>query len=380
MVEIEDFFKMDDIYSIEPEKIEPLRLEIIKKAAMHHFEHCTPYKKICRKNNFNPVKDLKSYQDIKKIPWITSKSFKKSYNLFKNLISVSEDKIVEWLHSSGTSGDPSYVGRDQKTLDRFRVAGTRSTGLILDRDRFQMGIVFGPSPEMVKGLTFALGMDIWTKMCDNSIYLMKERREKGKIPIDIQLTIKSIKEAEAKKEVCFFGGAPALAYFTLAKFHEQTGETFQLNEQSVGGGFGGGWKTFTGQQISKDQFRKTLNKILGIPIKNLRDTYALTESDIVFQECEEFVFHVPPWGDIIIRDPETMAPVKKGEKGLINVINPIAYSWPGISVLLDDTATFNNNGKCKCGRYGKTFSDVGRAVGADARGCGAMITDLAEND
>lgn len=379
MTEIEDLFKIEDPFHEDPEKMQNLRLELIKKAVQHHFNNCLPYKKICRKANFNPGKDLKSYDDIIKIPWITSKSFKKSYNLYKNLISVPENQIFKWLHSSGTSGDPSFIARDEKTYNRYMSGGVRELQLLLGVDRFQMGIVFGPPPEAIQDLSFALGMKAWTEqLCDSSVFLMKGRAEPGKMPIDAELTIETLREASNSKTICNVGGSAPLAYFFLTNFYESTGETFDLTDQSFGAGFGGGWKTYTGQQISRDEFRRELNKILGIPLKNIRDIYALTESDIIFQECEEFLYHVPPWGEIIIRNPETMEPVKEGEKGIINIINPLAYSWPGISIILDDVAVLINENECKCGRFGKTFDQIGRAEGAEARGCGAMVDDLGE--
>ncbi len=380
MVEVEELFKLEDPFHMEPAKLEKMKFEVIKKAAVYHYDNCPSYKKICRNNNFNPTKDLKSYENIVKIPWITSKSFKKSYNLYQNLISVPTAQITQWLHSSGTSGDPSFVGRDQKTLDRFSAGGTRALELLLGVKRFHKGIVFGPHPETIQGLTFALGMKIWTSnMCDNSIFLMKERSSAGKMPIDMELMIKTLRDASKSKDICNLGGSSPLTYITLLNYYKQTGESFELNEKSFGAGFGGGWKTFTGQQISRTKFREDLNKILGIPVKHFRDIYALTETDMIFNECEEFFYHVPPWGDLIFRDPETMAPVKEGKKGLLNVINPLATSWPGISILLDDVAVLISEKKCKCGRYGKSFNEIERAVGVEARGCGAMITDLAEH-
>lgn len=380
MVDVEDLFKIEDPYHKKPEKFQELKFEVIKKAAIHHYNDCQAYKRICRKSNFNPTKDLKSYQDIVKIPWITSKSFKQSYNLYQDLISVPENQIYEWYHSSGTSGDPSFVGRDELTYNRFYAGGIRMMELLLGVKRFQKGIVFGPPLEAVQGLTFAIGMKIWTEgMCDESIYLMTQKREEGKIPIDIDLTIKTLVSASKTKEICNVGGASPLAFFTLKNIYENSGQTFDLNKESFGAGFGGGWKTVTGEQITREQFRQVLSEVLGIYQESIRDIYALTENDMIYMECEEFSYHVPPWGEVIIRDPETMAPVEEGEKGLINLINPLAYSWPGISILLDDVATLVSDKKCKCGRFGRTIDQIGRAVGSDARGCGAMVTELAED-
>ena len=78
--------------------------------------------------------------------------------------------------------------------------------------------------------------------------------------------------------------------------------------------------------------------------------------------------HALPWSDVIIRDVETMQPVENRKKGLINVINPCAYSYAGVSILQDDMARIVADDGCPCGRCGKYIEVIGRTQGAEAKG------------
>ena len=139
----------------------------------------------------------------------------------------------------------------------------------------------------------------------------------------------------------------------------------------------GGWKTYQGAQIPQPQFRKRIGEILGIPETNIRDIYAFTESDVLMGECEHHNKHLAPWADVIIRDVETMEPVKTGEKGLFNLINPLAHSFAGVSLLQDDMARVVTEDGCPSGRRGKVIDVFSRAEGADKKACGANIAEMA---
>ena len=115
--------------------------------------------------------------------------------------------------------------------------------------------------------------------------------------------------------------------------------------------------------VSPDQFRDDVSQVLNLPKSNIRDLYQFTETDAIFQECEYFHKHVFPWIDVVARDVETLEPVETGEKGLINVINPLAHSYAGVSILQDDIIRVTMDDGCPCGRHGKVIEILGRAEG-----------------
>ena len=82
--------------------------------------------------------------------------------------------------------------------------------------------------------------------------------------------------------------------------------------------------------VDPEKFREDISKILGMQKSKILDVYSFTETDCVHAECEHHNKHVLPWQDVIVRDVETLEPVEMGEKGLMNVINPIAHSYAGV--------------------------------------------------
>ena len=104
-----------------------------------------------------------------------------------------------------------------------------------------------------------------------------------------------------------------------------------------------------------------------------------TETDAAFIECEHHNKHIFPWNDVIVRDVETMEPVPIGEKGLMNVINPSAYSYAGVSILQDDIVRIIGEDTCPCGRKGKIMEIFGRAEGAEMKGCGAQVAEMTDD-
>ena len=95
--------------------------------------------------------------------------------------------------------------------------------------------------------------------------------------------------------------------------------------------------------------------------------------------CENFhdyLFHVPKWGKVIIRDIKTFEPLHNaGDRGFIQILNAYGTSsFAGASVLVDDMGEIVSNEKCPgCGYDCMTIRIIGRVKGAEAKGCGATL-------
>jgi phenylacetate-coenzyme A ligase PaaK-like adenylate-forming protein len=81
---------------------------------------------------------------------------------------------------------------------------------------------------------------------------------------------------------------------------------------------------------------------------------------------------VPAFAEIIVRDPLTLAPVKAGQQGLIQVCSVLPTSFPGFLLLTEDLAEVIDYDQCPCGRRGTSFRFAGRAPKAEVRGCGNL--------
>ena len=93
---------------------------------------------------------------------------------------------------------------------------------------------------------------------------------------------------------------------------------------------------------------------------------------VIYPDCAQGNKHVPNFAEVIIRDPLTLAPVKAGERGLIQVCSVLPTSFPGFLLLTEDMAEVIGYDDCPCGRKGTSFRFAGRAPKAEVRGCGNL--------
>ncbi|RLI66128.1 hypothetical protein DRO91_06870 [Candidatus Heimdallarchaeota archaeon] len=296
-----------------------------------------------------------------------------------------------WALSSASSGDPSMIGKDRTNWERFFRAININYDHVWQIPDYSWTLMFSPpipkfdlSAGPIKNNLFMIGMSLSNRApADERYYALKPATGEVKDPsrrfdFDFDAIVSLLRKKTKNKDAGagWITGSCPLMWIYFNKIFEETGESFDLGEDSFIG-FAGGWKTFKGLEVPKPQFRARMTEILNIPDKNIRDVYSFTETDVILGECEYHNLHVSPWGDIIIRDVETLEPVKTGEKGLVNIINPLANSYAGVSLLQDDIARIVMEDGCPCGRHGKVVEVFGRAEGAEAKGCGANIADMA---
>jgi len=371
------------------EELEKHRFKAIAETAKHQFESCASYRRFCKQKNFNPLGDLKSTKDISKIPYLTTANFKKKAGKPKELLCVPEKNIQVWTLSSGTSGDPSMIGRDNINIVRFFRAMHMVFSVISNCTEYNWSLMFQPPvrqrftikdivQEPQHHMSYIFNVENRLPM-DKRVYALKMAsdavKKQGKMfEFDSENTFGFLNANPKAKGYGWIGGAVPIIYSSLKGYYDKTGQVCDVGEESFLI-FGGGWKTYSGPAITPEKFRDDMSKILGIPTNHILDTYSFTETDCFLSECEYHNKHCLPWQDIVVRDVETLEPVEMGEKGLINLINPIAYSFAGVSILQDDIAKITMENECPCGRQGKIVEIVGRAEGVEARGCGAQIAD-----
>jgi hypothetical protein len=134
----------------------------------------------------------------------------------------------------------------------------------------------------------------------------------------------------------------------------------------------------------KSELIDRLCQILGIsdPTK-VHDCYGATETTAALAghfspSLSDFLFHQPPWTRLVIRDPQSLAPLTEpGGVGLLEIVTPYgAGSYAGVAILMDDVAELVSPDGCReCGRAGMTLRILGRAspTGGLHGGCGAIL-------
>jgi hypothetical protein len=135
----------------------------------------------------------------------------------------------------------------------------------------------------------------------------------------------------------------------------------------------GGWKRLHEQAVTRDAFTRGVASIFGCSPYRVIDYYGMVENvGVIYPDCDHGNKHVPAFADVIVRDPLTLAPVKAGQRGLIQVCSVLPTSFPGFLLLTEDMAEVIDYDGCPCGRRGISFRFAGRAPKAEVRGCGNL--------
>jgi Acyl-protein synthetase, LuxE len=132
----------------------------------------------------------------------------------------------------------------------------------------------------------------------------------------------------------------------------------------------GGWKRLTDLAVDKTSFNRTIAAVWRISPQHIIDFYGAVEQiGMLYPDCAAGRKHVPYWAEIIVRQPDSLAPTGVGQTGLLQLLNCLPLSAPNHSVLTEDLGVIEILDGCACGRRGKAFMFRGRAPRAELRGC-----------
>ena len=110
---------------------------------------------------------------------------------------------------------------------------------------------------------------------------------------------------------------------------------------------------------------------MGINEKNIIDIYGFTEQlGTVYPSNGMGGCKVPAYSELIVRDTQTLRPVSDGELGFLQFISPIAYSYPGLSILNDDLGKIVSREDNII-----EFEVHGRPENSEPRGCGDTLPE-----
>lgn len=140
---------------------------------------------------------------------------------------------------------------------------------------------------------------------------------------------------------------------------------------------GGGWKKLKAQAVSKDVFSETIGDLFGAPAGHIHDFYGMVEqTGIVFIDCEAGYKHAPNFAEVLVRDVYSMRENGIGQPGLIEIMNVLPDSYPGMSILTEDVGEIVGVDDCSCGRNGKYFVFRSRLERSESRGCGDTFREV----
>jgi len=301
---------------------------------------------------------------IEQIPLLPS-GFFKAIDL--NLNSCSSEQVIKTCTSSGTMGSISRVDRDEDTLSNFFSSVSSSFEIFygLKRSGNHKVLVLGPSNEEAGNLWFSYVLSSMALQFETYFYETNGVFEYNKL-------INKIIELSSKSEEMLIIGPPFRIFDLSERIKEEYKQIpFYGNSYIISGG---GWKIHSSRSVNRESYNETVRSAFGLEDNfRIRDSYNMVELNTVINECEFNLKHIPPWMDVIARDPRTNDILPDGNEGLLSFIDSSSLSYP-CYILTEDYGVVSND-RCKCGNYGKRIEITKRMEKVEARGCALKMSN-----
>jgi hypothetical protein len=337
-------------YSLRRTEKERLLLDELNHLTAHHRAHCAEYARILHLTGTPPT--AKSLEEVPFIP----------VGLFKGrrLASVPSDQVCKTVTSSGTTGQRvSQILLDRRTIWRQTTTLGRIVSHAVGPERIPMLLVEAAGNVIATRTSSARSAGLLGMMNFGRSHFFALNE-------DMALDEEGLRDFLQR-----FGGSR----FLVVGFTFMIWQYFYVPLRHLGldlsNGIllhGGGWKALEDRAVSHRDFTRALQTAIGL--KRIHNFYGMVEQlGNVHMEAEDGFLYPPNTGDIIIRDPATLAPAPPGTPGLIQVLSALPLSYPGHSILTDDVGVLHGIDDASGGRLGTRFSVLGRVPRAELRGC-----------
>ncbi len=387
-------------------------IKLMREIITDNIENNEFYSDMVKTAGFN-VDSLNNIDDLALIPFISTTFYKQSANLYKKLLKTPEDKILHWNCSSTTSGDPSLIGVNENDLDFLHEMSRKCFLDFIPRD-WDNAIVylFSPSAKLLDRFCYRFTKERPVRAYSGNYYKVSEEMTKVEYLFGfsilrsvkalikakslaagfyikqsylIKSLNKNLKKPDGERFNVGIGGSNHLINVFM-KFLRENNITYNLgNELDVvvgGGGWDGHKAMLKYPPINKLEFVSNVSELFGIERKRVLDIYGFTECPIVFgshwsDKYEDFVFHCPQYSRIIIRDTQSLEPLKKeGDRGFLEVLTPFGSSATiKHAVIVDDNIELVSKNSCpECGKEGATSRILGRSEQSEGIGCSSLIS------
>jgi len=361
-----DYLLNQDPFGLSISEKHDLFCDAMHQSFLYHYDNNQLFKNLCDNQQFkvgNRINDLSKY------PFIPVTIFKE-----KNLSSVKTEHINRTLTSSATSGIPSKIPLDSITAKRQTIVSSKVMSNYLGNKRREF-LILDENPllnnsDLIPARAAATrGFLILSSAAEYALSLAD-----NKLLLNIDnLSSQLEKLLKTGKEICIFGFTYILYKNVVEKLlNENISFRLPPNSKIV---HIGGWKKLESEKVSKTKFLEDLNTTFNVPKDCVVDFYGFTEQmGLLYANCGLNPKTTPAFSEIIIRDFQTLQPVKDGKEGLIQILTPLPNSYPGISILTEDVGRIISRGNLN-GRNGTHFEIIGRASKSEARGCGDIMSE-----
>lgn len=338
------------------------RRTLVADAVRWHLDQSPPYARLADRLGFN-AEQLDRVDDLSLVPQIPTRIFKRT-----QVRSVSAHDCSVFT-SSGTSGVLSRVWRDDTTLQRLAGSLRPSRELwgdLADADYLDDAgtmIHLGPARADNRGTWLGYVMTMIEMYTSVRSYLVGDT-------LLVADAIRDLSAAISEDAFVCVAGPPTFVAALM--------DHLDARSQAVAGGervmvvTGGGWKATTHRVMPALEFRARAVEVFGLAGDDqVRDVFNQVELNTAFVECRRHRLHVPPWVEVIVRDPVTLDSLPPGSVGLLSYLDPSATSFPCF-IIGDDLGAVDPT-PCPCGRSGQTVIFHRRIVTSDHYGCSSRL-------
>ena len=344
-------------------------LRACRENCAYHIRRCPGYAAICEHLGFSPDQ-LRTVDDLAQIPPIPTLFFKG-----RTLVSMPRRRMAMEVTSSGTSGKFSRIGFDWGSILaeapmvvnlglRHHLASPKPAHCVI--------LGYKPHRSNHTGVTRTMfGLSHFSPPLSRTYALRMEGE--GYVP-DLDAVARALKKLERSHFPTRIIGFPSYLWFGLKRM-EELGLRVKLPRGSRVI-LAGGWKGHADQEVDKSTLYALAEKTLGIQEDHINELFGAVEHPVFYNTCPRHHFHIPAYGRIIIRDPDTLAPLPMGQVGLINLISPLMCATPTLSVMTDDLGYLTPGEKCGCGIQSPYLTILGRVGMSGIQTCAAGAAEL----
>jgi hypothetical protein len=343
-----------------------LFLQSFRENSIHHYLHHDFTNKLWSSVGFNP-EDLKDEKDLEQVPGMMVHLFKEH-----EFISVPKEKIKLTLTSSGTGGQKSKQFLDSESLENVKkLAYSIHSGLGMVSSKKFNYLCFTYDPKVASDLGTAFTDELLTSFTDKNevYYAIQWDDHKKDFVLNEEGVLEALKRFQSSEFSTRILGFPALLFEILEKYNVylDLGPDSWLQT-------GGGWKGKAEKEIPKKEFRKLIQKRLGIPESHQRDLFGMVEHGIPYVDCELGNLHIPNYARVFVRSPFDLSLLPEGERGLLHFLCSYNFSYPASSLLTND---YGRVGACDCSIGGNILILEGRAGVQKHKGCAIKALEVA---
>lgn len=352
---------VEELFRLPQEVLLDFKYGIIKESFTYHYESNNYYHNACVEKGVTPD-SIQSFADLVKIPLIPINLHKS--NDSHKLLTVGLNSIELEMRSTGTSGIPSVSRRCSPTVD-----GAVLSIYAMYREFFKIsngaGLYLCPSTEEIPEMGMIKALNMLAGLLDTHRFMVKQEQF---VPED---AVKQLNEWQNNFTRHIIG--PPFLINRFIRFLKASNTKIKLDKRSYIITLGG-WKRFTGEILSREEFNQECIEYLGVEPHQIRDIYALVESNVMAVDDEFGEKHATPFMHFSVRDPKKLdREVEPGEVGQLAIFDPISRSTPGF-ILTEDLVRLLP-GDSQSGRSGQRMQYVMRLPESTEFGCCAVNLD-----